>query len=64
MMNQMMQAMGNQQGEAEGEGPDQNGNRSADDRDPLGRPRATTGPISAAGSGSRRDRYPACTRDP
>jgi uncharacterized protein (TIGR02302 family) len=44
MMNQMMQAMGNQQGEAEGEGPDQNGNRSADDRDPLGRPRATTGP--------------------
>ncbi|WP_394691710.1 TIGR02302 family protein [Hoeflea sp.] len=44
MMNQMMQAMGNEQGEAEGEGPDQNGNRSADDRDPLGRPRATTGP--------------------
>jgi uncharacterized protein (TIGR02302 family) len=44
MMNQMMQAMGNQQGEAEGEGPDRNGNRSADDRDPLGRPRATTGP--------------------
>jgi uncharacterized protein (TIGR02302 family) len=44
MMNQMMQAMGNQQGDAEGEGPDQNGNRSADDRDPLGRPRATTGP--------------------
>ena len=44
MMNQMMQAMGNQQGEAEGEGPDQNGNRAADDRDPLGRPRATTGP--------------------
>lgn len=44
MMNQMMQAMGNEQGEAEGEGPDRNGNRSADDRDPLGRPRATTGP--------------------
>ncbi len=44
MMNQMMQAMGQQQGEAEGEGPDRNGNRSADDRDPLGRPRATTGP--------------------
>lgn len=44
MMNQMMQAMGNQQGDAEGEGPDRNGNRSADDRDPLGRPRATTGP--------------------
>jgi len=44
MMNQMMQAMGNQQGEAEGEGPDRNGNRSGDDRDPLGRPRATTGP--------------------
>jgi uncharacterized protein (TIGR02302 family) len=44
MMNQMMQAMGDQQGEAEGEGPDRNGNRSADDRDPLGRPRATTGP--------------------
>ena len=44
MMNQMMQAMGQQQDEAEGEGPDRNGNRSADDRDPLGRPRATTGP--------------------
>ncbi|MDZ7600933.1 MAG: TIGR02302 family protein [Hoeflea sp.] len=44
MMNQMMQAMGDQPGEAEGEGPDRNGNRSADDRDPLGRPRATTGP--------------------
>ncbi|KGF70659.1 hypothetical protein LL06_03755 [Hoeflea sp. BAL378] len=44
MMNQMMQAMGDQQGEAEGEGPDRNGNRSADDRDPLGRPRSTTGP--------------------
>ena len=44
MMNQMMQAMGNQQGDAEGQGPDRNGNRSADDRDPLGRPRATTGP--------------------
>ncbi|WP_417415043.1 TIGR02302 family protein [Hoeflea sp.] len=44
MMNQMMQAMGNQQGDAEGEGPDRNGNRAADDRDPLGRPRATTGP--------------------
>ncbi|MEQ8308977.1 MAG: TIGR02302 family protein [Hoeflea sp.] len=44
MMNQMMQAMGNEQGDAEGEGPDRNGNRSADDRDPLGRPRATTGP--------------------
>ena len=44
MMNQMMQAMGNQQGEAEGEGPDRNGNRTADDRDPLGRPRSTTGP--------------------
>ncbi|MEM5470483.1 TIGR02302 family protein [Hoeflea sp. AS60] len=44
MMNQMMQAMGQQQGESEGEGPDRNGNRSADDRDPLGRPRATTGP--------------------
>jgi len=44
MMNQMMQAMGNQQGGADGEGPDQNGNRSADDRDPLGRPRSTQGP--------------------
>lgn len=44
MMNQMMQALGNEQGDAEGEGPDRNGNRSADDRDPLGRPRATTGP--------------------
>ncbi|SOE16644.1 uncharacterized protein (TIGR02302 family) [Hoeflea halophila] len=44
MMNQMMQAMGNEQGEAEGQGPDRNGNRAADDRDPLGRPRATTGP--------------------
>lgn len=44
MMNQMMQAMGAQQGEAEGQGPDRNGNRSADDRDPLGRPRSTTGP--------------------
>lgn len=44
MMNQMMQAMGNEQGDAEGEGPDRNGNRAADDRDPLGRPRATTGP--------------------
>ncbi|MCY0148696.1 TIGR02302 family protein [Hoeflea sp. G2-23] len=44
MMNQMMQAMGNQQGEAEGEGPARNGNRSAGDLDPLGRPRATTGP--------------------
>lgn len=44
MMNQMMQAMGDQQGDAEGQGPDANGNRSADDRDPLGRPRATTGP--------------------
>lgn len=44
MMNQMMQAMGDQQGDAEGEGPDRNGNRSADDRDPLGRPRSTTGP--------------------
>ncbi|AKI03237.1 TIGR02302 family protein [Hoeflea sp. IMCC20628] len=44
MMNQMMQAMGDQQGEAEGQGPDRNGNRSADDRDPLGRPRSTTGP--------------------
>ena len=44
MMNQMMQAMGNQQGDTEGEGPDRNGNRAADDRDPLGRPRATTGP--------------------
>jgi len=44
MMNQMMQAMGEQPGEGEGQGPDRNGNRSADDRDPLGRPRATTGP--------------------
>ncbi|WP_420407389.1 TIGR02302 family protein [Hoeflea sp.] len=44
MMNQMMQAMGNQPGDAEGDGPDQNGNRTADDRDPLGRPRSTTGP--------------------
>ena len=44
MMNQMMQAMGDQQGGAEGQGPDRNGNRTADDRDPLGRPRATTGP--------------------
>ncbi|MCY0092481.1 TIGR02302 family protein [Hoeflea ulvae] len=44
MMNQMMQAMGDQQGEAEGEGPARNGNRAADDRDPLGRPRSTTGP--------------------
>ncbi|MDF1608048.1 TIGR02302 family protein [Hoeflea sp. YIM 152468] len=44
MMNQMMQAMGDQQGEAEGQGPDRTGNRSADDRDPLGRPRSTRGP--------------------
>ena len=46
MMNQMMQAMGQDQGEAEGEGPDRNGRGTAgpDDRDPLGRPRATTGP--------------------
>ncbi|PWV98085.1 uncharacterized protein (TIGR02302 family) [Hoeflea marina] len=44
MMNQMMQAMGNEQGEAEGEGAARTGNRNSDDRDPLGRPRATTGP--------------------
>ncbi|OCW58326.1 hypothetical protein AWJ14_21550 [Hoeflea olei] len=44
MMNQMMQAMGDQQNEAEGEGPSRNGNRGADDRDPLGRPRATNSP--------------------
>lgn len=44
MMNQMMQAMGNEQGEAEGEGGARTGNRNSDDRDPLGRPRATSGP--------------------
>lgn len=42
MMNQMMQAMGNQQGQADGEGPDTAGRPGSASRDPLGRPRTNS----------------------
>ncbi|MAZ84646.1 MAG: TIGR02302 family protein [Hoeflea sp.] len=45
MMNQMMQAMGQQQpGNGQQPGPYGQGNSGPDDRDPLGRPRASNGP--------------------
>ncbi|TDH34830.1 TIGR02302 family protein [Pseudohoeflea suaedae] len=45
MMNQMMQAMGQQQpGSGQQPGPYGQGNSGPDDRDPLGRPRASNGP--------------------
>jgi len=44
MMNQMMQAMGNQPGSGGQQGMDGRGNPRPDDRDPLGRPRSTNGP--------------------
>lgn len=44
MMNQMMQAMGQQPGTGEGPGPLGPGSVGPDDRDPLGRPRSTNGP--------------------
>lgn len=44
MMNQMMQAMGQQPGTGQNPGPYGQGSSGPDDRDPLGRPRASNGP--------------------
>nr|CAD6432576.1 TIGR02302 family protein [Rhizobium sp. Q54] len=44
MMQQMMQAMQQGQGQGQGEGPGEVSQGNQNGRDPLGRPRATTGP--------------------
>ena len=44
MMNQMMQAQGQQPGTGQNPGPYGQGSSGPDDRDPLGRPRASNGP--------------------